>query len=635
MAEEKFKPIEFKDLKGEQLEKVQFILSEWEESAYVKNYFGPMVEYIEWFYGNQYSFYNKVSGNLEDLTPLIDREVKNVYNKILPIIRQLWGELCYPHKFYVEPNTIESADVKSANVGTAALLYTNDNGKFQNKVNLSMLWALICGQIYWKEWWNKNKFGYILNSSNKLVKEPGDVDFDLVNPFNVRPDCMAKSREGWRYFIEGKEIPKASLVEEFGDDAKDVPEEAKYKYSKYSFIDLEPEEKLKESTVVRIEYHEKKSNKNSKGRFMVVTSSGWLFHDGENDTPEHEIPHFQLPGILPILNKQFYDSAVRIMQQNQKQFNRYGSIVDETLSNQRMKCIVPKTAFQGGEFERYTRSGIDFVFVNPGVNPYWEKPPSPPDLIIPWLQLQENEIRNVISVRKVSMGEIPRYTQRPSRPVMRDLKRQDDIVLIPQVEELDAALAEPLKLRLQLIQKHYSAPRLVKTTGKNKEVSVIFLTGADLRDNTDVRVRPGVSSFSDKAEANEVITTMIEKGLIKDPDEALELYQMKGLEEFMEEKFVDKRQAARENEMLKDPKKAYPEVSSDDRHEVHYEVHNNERKKEEFNLWPKEGKERFFKHLEGHKVEMAKSIQKIQQIAGGQGGQAPTPAGSPIPGIGG
>ena len=634
MAEEKFKPIEAKDLKGEQREKVQFIISEWEESAYLKTYFGPMEEYIEWFYGNQYTFYNKSSRKLEDISALIDREIKNVYNKILPIIRQVWSELCYPHKFYVEPNTIESTDVKSANVGTAALLYTNDNGKFQKKVNLAMLWALICGQVYWKEWWNKQKHGYILNSKNELVREPGDVDFDLVNPFNVRPDCMAKSREGWRYFIEGKEIPKGSLIEEFGDDVKDVPPEAKYKYSKYSYIDIEAEEKLKEDTVIRIEYHEKESKKQPNGRLVVVTSSGWLLYDGENDTPE--IPYFQLPGILPILNKQFCDSAVRIMQRSQKQFNRFGSIVDDTLSNQRIKCIVPRTAFPTGEFERYTRSGIDFVIVNPGVVPYWEKPQSPPDLIIPWLQFQENETRNVISVRKISMGEIPAYTQRPSGPVLRGLKRQDDVVLIPQVEELDAALADPLKLRLQLIQKHYSEPRLIKTTGKNKEVSNVYLKGTELRDNTDVRVRPGVASFSDKGEANEVITIMIEKGLIKDPDQALELYQMRGLEEFMEEKFVDKRQAARENEMLKDPAKPLPKVSPDDKHEVHYEVHNNERKKEEFSLWPEKGKTRLLEHLEEHKLEMAKSIQKIQQIAGGQGGQAPPPAtGLPIPGIGG
>lgn len=622
----KFKPVPLKDLKGDQKEKVQFILHDWKENPIVTNYHGRMEEWIEWFYGNQYSFYNKYSKSVEDISSKVDREIKNVYNRILPVTRQLWGEFCYPHKFYVEPNTYESEDVKASNLGTAAILYTNDNGDFQIKVNMAILWSLITGIIYWKEWWNTNLSGWIKNTKGKLVREPGDVDFSYVSPFNVRPDSLAKSDEDWRYFIEGKKVPKRGLEEKHDLKRGTLPGESINNMDS-GLLERGDLKKPKEDTEIRLEYHEKKSEKNSEGRFMVVTRSGWMFHDGPNPSPERKIPYFKLPGIVPVLNEQFDDSAVRIMQPSQRQFNRYGSIIDENIQNYRMKCLVTKGTFPPGEFKRYTRSGIDFVIVNPGFKPTWEKPASLPEFTAVMLKFLEGEIGGSISVRRASMGEIPKYGQRPSGVFFQGLKQQDDIVLVPDLDALDKALTKPLKFRLQLIQKHYSTPRLIKTTGKDRETSFIFLEGTELRDNTDVRVKPGVALFADKQMLNQVVTELLRAGLIKDRDEALELLQptTRGIEEFFESKFVDKRQAYRENDILKDPKKPYIEPNADDNNEIHYEVHNTQRKKEEFNLWPEEGRDRLLKHLERTKVLMAESVKRIQQAIKSQAGGLQTP----------
>ncbi|GAG53605.1 unnamed protein product [marine sediment metagenome] len=133
--EEKFKPISPKDLKGDQKEKVQFITNDWHENPVVKNYHGPWKEQIYWLEGFQYYFHNIVSGRIENLASKVPREIKNVYNRILPMVRQLWGEIRYPHNFYVEPNTTQSDDIKAANLGSSALSYTNDNGDFRRKIH--------------------------------------------------------------------------------------------------------------------------------------------------------------------------------------------------------------------------------------------------------------------------------------------------------------------------------------------------------------------------------------------------------------------------------------------------------------------------------------------------------------------
>ena len=67
---------------------------------------------------------------------MIERETKNVYNRIMPMIRQMWGALRYPHEFYVIPNTTESEDVRSAYVGSQLIEFTNENRKFNKKINI-------------------------------------------------------------------------------------------------------------------------------------------------------------------------------------------------------------------------------------------------------------------------------------------------------------------------------------------------------------------------------------------------------------------------------------------------------------------------------------------------------------------
>jgi len=629
MAEKKFKPRPLKDLKGEERETMQFMMESWHDNTIVKMYHGNWLEYIEWFYGNQYSFYNSYSGEVEDLAHLVEREVKNIYNRILPVTRQLWSQFCYTHKFLVEPNTYNSEDVKAADLGTHALLYTNDNRDFQSKVNLGMLWALITGQIYWKEWWNKDLVGYIRKSDGKVTEEHGDVDYSIINPFNFRPDELAKSPDDWRHALEGKEIPRKGVEENFDLDYGTLPAEDKTK-SRTGLVERTHIIKSKEETIIRLEYVEKKSKKKSEGRFAVGTSSGWLLDFRPNPFPGKQINYFKIPGILPILNEQFHDSSVRIMQNSQRQLNRLGSTVDEHLSSQRLKAIVPGGSLPPGEFERYTRSGIDFIVVNPGMQaPFWQSPPRLSEMTIPWLKFQENEIGASINVRKFSLGEVPKYGQRPSGVFAAEMKQVDDIVLEPNVEEVDNALTKPLKFRLQLIQQHYGAPRLIKTTGENEERVINFLEGTELKNNIDVRVKPGVSLFADKQALTSVVMELVRSGLIKDADEALEALQpqFKAIKGLLDRKFIDRNQAQRENEILKDPKQPYPEPNEDDNQDIHYESHNTERKKEEFKLWSEEGRERLLKHLAKTKELIAASIQKVREMAETSPGGGASPAG--------
>jgi len=108
---------------------------------------------------------------------------------------------------------LETEDIKAAKIGSAFIEYTNEIREFNHKVNLAKLWAIVTGVCFWKEWWNKNLYGFGEERNKKGKHGPlqGDADYNYVNPFNVRPDPLAKTRDGWRWFIEGKRVAKSAV----------------------------------------------------------------------------------------------------------------------------------------------------------------------------------------------------------------------------------------------------------------------------------------------------------------------------------------------------------------------------------------------------------------------------------------
>ncbi|MCD6194267.1 MAG: hypothetical protein J7L26_12520 [Candidatus Aminicenantes bacterium] len=632
MAKEKF-PLRPEDLSPEQKERVQHAEYEWKEGTVVKELHGLWRENIAWFYGDQYTVYNPNSNELEDISKYVDREVKNVYNRILPLCRQIHGEINYPHSFYVEPNTTEPEDIKAAKLGSIYLEYTNTDPKwrFSRKVSRAKWWAIVTGNVYWKEFWNKNLWGLVVDNKGNVAKEQGDIDFDLVNPFNARPDPTASTFHDWRWFIEGKPVPKHQVEAEFGLPFGSLPSDPLY--SKQDDIFGKYKKSKDEEMVIRFEYWERPNPKYPKGRFMVI-ASGWVLYDGDNPNPEGQLPYFQLPGIIPFLNTQWYESIVNIAKPAQRQFNRYCSLVDEYIENFKPKNMVPRGSLNESEFKIYTSKGIDFVFYNPtaGGTPHWQNPPDPPPILINWLAFMENEFETETSVRKISYGQLPKYAQRASGILFQNLKMQDQLVISPFVEEFDEALAEAMKFRLQLAQQHYSVQRLIKITGKNKETSVIFLRGIDLRDNTDVRVKPGYEPFAQKERKAQVVDALINKGMIKDARKALEILGFKeDIEEYMEEEFIDERYAYRIIDQIKRTNgKTYPQPHPDDNHEVIFRILNNERKKEEFETWPEGAKKALLELMEKHKEmmqapeqkeEIPPSVKEEAVMAGGETGE--------------
>lgn len=628
-----FKPTLYKDLDKERKTKFESINHKWLSHPFVEKFFGLWKEYIAWFEGDQYKYYNNALDRLTDVEALVDRENKNVYNRIMPMIRQQWGELRYPHEFHVAPNTSEQEDVKAALIGSRTIEYVHQERKFSRKINRAKLWSLVCGICYWKVWWDSSLWGLrVKGDGNGNEKVKGDLNFNYVNPFNCRPDPISIDREGWRYFQEGKRVPVSLVEREFELDEgtispestrdKDISQTGIFERDDYDFGD--------EPTCIRMEWYEnEKWEGNSKGRFIVATKDMMLYDSG-NPNPGNQLGYFPVPGLVPKLNTPLYDSGVRILQQAQRQFNRYCSQIDDHIQNWKIKAMIPWGSLLPGEKEAFTRKGVDYVTYNARMGtPYYVSPPALPEFLGFWVRFMENEMETEGSVRKVSLGQLPQYAQRASGVLFDSLKRQDEIVLVPAVEDLDVTLADSVKFELEIIQDKYTEERLIKNVGRRRVTSVIYFIGADLRDNTDVRVRPGVDIMSTKSKKEQVVMAMIEKGHITDPVAALEMMGHKEMEDFMEDQFVDERQAERQLEIMKEGKVDI-KPSRDDNHQVMYDTFNNCRKSEDWDTLPEKAKKNIEERIEAERAW----IPELENIpVPGEKPAAPEPApGERIPG---
>lgn len=606
MADKKkeFKPVQRLDMDDARKDALEFVENQWINHPFVKNFHGKWEEYIAWWEGDQYTYWNTTSSKLVDVSNLIDivqpdRESKNVNNRITPLVRQVWGEIKYPFEFRVIPNTTEPEDVKAARIGSFFIEFTNELRRFQVKVDRAKLWAIITGICYWKEWWNRSLKGYSVGNNGDMIEVDGDIDYDFVNPFNCRPDPLAKRTEDRRWFIEGKRVSMMVLEQEFELPSGTLKAESKDR-TDTGLFERSEFEKSDEDTVVRKEFWEMPSTEHKSGRY-IVQCQDWILYDGEKPGPKYDLPYFDIIGMIPVLDEPIGDSLVRIAQPAQRKLNRFDSLIDDHVKNWKIKGMIPWGSLRPGDKDSFTRKGVDYVTYNSRMGaPYYQSPPPLPEFLGSVLTRAEREVDTVTSVRETSYARLPERASRASGVLFEGLRQQDEAVLISAIEEQEVALVAAQRYRLGVIQDNYDEDRLTKTAGRNKSHIVSFFKGADIRGNTDVRITPGVDILATKKRKEEAVRVLVEQQLVTDPRQALEMFGIKAIEEFYEGEFVNENQAQRQLELMK-KKDIYIEANIDDNHEVMFQTFNDARKSEDFESLPEKNKENILRRIKAEK----------------------------------
>lgn len=174
---------------------------------------------INFLIGNQYS-YISTRGEIEKMDKNFGWESRDVFNHIAPIIESRLAKLARVRPtMSVMPSGGEEGDVEVAKLSKSILNSVAGDKKLSDKVSLATVWSEVTGSCFYKVFWNENGGTSIPLSSEqyeKLVENieksginkskyfktakngemsisPGDVDIEVVSPFEIFPESSACS----------------------------------------------------------------------------------------------------------------------------------------------------------------------------------------------------------------------------------------------------------------------------------------------------------------------------------------------------------------------------------------------------------------------------------------------------------
>jgi hypothetical protein len=228
------------------------------------------------------------------------------------------------------------------------------------------------------------------------------------------------------------------------------------------------------------------------------------------------------------------------------------------------------------------------------------------------------------------------------------LQEADNSYRTPQFQNIEDGYSRIAYQTIENFVQFVDIRRKIKTIGADGSFDTMLLTGADLKNGTDIRIQQGSSIGVSKAAQDARIMDMFGMGLIDQPL-ALRLLEVGGAQKILDMMQVAERKAQRENikmKMLKPeeimmaqqqfemqqqmmqmqamesgammdempPAEMPPIVPADDFdiHEKHIEVHNTFRMSQEYEILSPELKEQFDAHIKMH--EMFLQQQQMQQL---------------------
>jgi hypothetical protein len=589
---------------------------------------------LAWVAGYQHIDYNLFKKELEPVK-LKGRRV--FINRLKPILRTMLGKLRgIEPQFGVVPNTREYEDIQAATVGDSLLEALADKINFEKIRKEFFSWLLLTNRACVRVFWDETKEGIIgyetiideeTKEPNKVVvKEKGDVNMEVISPFNYRHDPLYSSPDKWRWFLYGELVSREELADAYDIDVSELKQETELTqgiispviFSKgQEELDFYPAltSSVDEDTTIKYELW-------TPNMYFII-GGGKVLDYGVN--AEGIIPFFAYEDMtIPIGNYEkevaFNDSIFKDLIAAQHEYNRQMTLISLAIERaSKIKVLAPLNALLNKN-QVYDESGLTVIdYAAQLGEPHQLRLDTLPPLTIPYKQELERDLENVSGVHEVSFGRLPERASHASGVLVNLLLEQDDSVLDPIIKEVDAVFSKAWSYALEIVQKNYILPRLLKLVGRDKQDSVFAFAGADLRNNTDVLVTTNVSLPKSRIMRSEWVIRLAQLGLIKDPKLILELLEFGGAKQLYETELMHEKKALRENNDIEKNPAILPQEEANfmyilDDHETHLKIHLRLRLSEQYSRFTTSQKQALEAHIQEHLQYIQQAMQQQQQM---------------------
>lgn len=634
---------------------------------------------LAFYKGKQYVFYNRKSRRIESLpTDEGDKpryRVRLVSNQISPNTQSLLARLVKSKpQFFATPGQASYEAQKAAKVAEDLLEYWWDSLHLMEKREEAMMWAIICGNGFWKITWDDKQgpgMKVMLDPSGQPIVDPmvqhffeqnleaqgidsevfekrvyqGEIRVDVVSPFDVLLDDSAQVFEDCQFAFCIHPMSPDEIQERYGvrlsaNAVNRYPDEQ----LPGAFGNLE----AKTQENVRIVYYGYflPGPKYPDGRFVVFTKNpSIVLYDAPWPYPFEKLPLIKFPG-LRVPGQLWDTSVVEQAIPLQKELNR---TLSQMIEYKNLTLKPQMLAPVGSLRQRITDEPGAIFEYNPVAGKVPESIPIPslPPYVFEHLQDLGVRLKDVFGLNEIMDGKVPPNVE---AGVAIDLLQESATDrLAPQIMLMERALERAGNLMLQLAQQYYQEPRMLIITGSGSKPKVERFDDADLIKGVQVKVEAGSGLPRTRAGRQARVMQMLQMGILS-PTKAykyLDMADFKGVQMQFE---ADEEQALREHDRLLDggiineaeAKKASealmmqmlqaPDQPIDpmllqqsvdaglsplpfENKAIHLESHASYMKSAEFEALPMEVKDRFYKHFE--------LTQQAVQAESGPQGEAP------------
>lgn len=514
-------------------------------------------------------------------------------NRILPTIQNRLSRLTKNRPQYtVRPNSMEQDDKEAASLSEQILNWHWHEQQMSDKQIELYMWLQQCGHAYLKVNWDSQLGRLISDPMTGEHEYEGEVRVDVVSPFEVFPDPLAKNLRDAQWLIQAK-VRKIDYFKTHYENGNLVkPEEtwllsAQYEERINSMSTQGPAQSGRatnnQNTAIELIYYERRSKKHPNGR-MVISANGVLLEDKE--LPVGEIPFVKFDDIV-IAGKYYSEAVITHLRPIQDQYNR--TITKRAEWTNKMLAGKYLTA-RGSELVAEAlndRSGevVEYTPVPNAPPPTAMATPSIPSYAYKEEEQLKSQFDEISGINEVSRGQAPGGGI-TAAIALQYLSEQDDTRIGIMSRKNELAYARVGKLILMYVHEFYKNPRLLKIAGQNRDYMVKEFVGSDIRGNTDVQVVEGSTLPSSETAKRDFILTLRREGLLGSPQDqkanerVLELLQFGDVDGLWDDYSVDMNQIQESIEMIE--KEIVPEISELDNNALHVQVKNRYRKTDKF-----------------------------------------------------
>lgn len=489
-------------------------------------------------------------------------------NKILPTVQNRLAKLCKNRPRYdVRPESNDASAKDNARLSLQVLTSLWDKLKLDEQRLWLYMWVQQTGHAYLKVCWDEAAGELIVDPIDGSKHFEGDVRVDIVSPFEMFVDPLAKRLEDAQWVIQAKVRKLDYFKLQYPGKGDQVKEEdawllsAQYEQRINSINARGPSQggsliDFVKNSALELAMYERRTREYPNGR-MTIVANGVLLEDKE--LPCGEIPFAKFDDVI-VAGKFYSESLVTHLRPLQDQYNetvrRRAEWTKTLLAG---KYVAPKGAGLAQESLNDQSGEVLYYVPQPNAlnlgEPHALQVPNIPQYAYSEEEKINEQINYISGISEVSRGSIPSA----SIPAvgMQLLVEQDDTRIGVVTEQHEHAWAKVGSLLLKYAAKYWVTPRKLKFAGQASEYLIKEISGDDIGNSTDVIVIRGSTLPGSKVLRRQEILNLFSQGLLGNPQDpkvlgkVLSMLEFGDLAEVWEDSAIDQSQVKRMMENIK------------------------------------------------------------------------------------